>query len=711
MANKHLPHFSIPQDFNHILSDFTREILRDQPSDIIEYAAQYFETLAAGKEWKYSSKTNVPSSNVRSSFTPQSRNPENKPSSQHSREPSTQNKNEEKSGSKKFSEQYNDAELESNSPINSPFQNNSSRIDEDYDQRYKYLNIANGERLAYIEDGETNSRCIILLHSNLSSSEIWAPIIPYLAERYHIYAIDLRGSGRSSYHTKLYHMRDLADDVVQFMEALEIESASFVGHYTGAGVAMTLAFRYTYKIEKLIILGPLAIKGFIYEVHGVKDIQPENFLSNDSVASIQEALQKKDRAFFEKIIGSTIYSNNIPDDERFDRILNDTLKCRSYLDLLYVMSRYNISNDSNGIVEGNGGISLIESDVLILHGFDDQIAPLEASKEIKEALGPKAELMTIKNGAHALMDTNSSEVVDNILEFIDRPPSHHKYAKLPNGETIAYMESGIYNQKVVIFLHGNLASSQSWDVVFPKLEGEFHVIAIDLRGYGRSTYNTPVKDLRDFADDVEAFMEAIQLEKASFYGDFMGAGIALLMAIKDSSKVERLVLMSPISPKGFVHKIEGVDSPQPEDFLKDQGVSMIYDALMSQNKDFFKKALLESSYSGHPPSIERFDLYLNDILQCKAYLDTLYAMSRFNISKESNGITDGTGEIDQVRSKVLIIQGENDKQISIDTNQELLKALSDLAQLEIIKDASHSFLETHLTQVAGVVTKFLRLKN
>ena len=55
MANKHLPHYPIPQDFSTVLADFTREILRDQPKDITEYAALYFETLQAGKEWHYDS--------------------------------------------------------------------------------------------------------------------------------------------------------------------------------------------------------------------------------------------------------------------------------------------------------------------------------------------------------------------------------------------------------------------------------------------------------------------------------------------------------------------------------------------------------------------------------------------------------------------------------------------------------------------------------
>lgn len=50
--------FPIPNGFPEILHDFAREILRDQPEDIIEYSAKYFEALRDGKEFVFDSKYN-----------------------------------------------------------------------------------------------------------------------------------------------------------------------------------------------------------------------------------------------------------------------------------------------------------------------------------------------------------------------------------------------------------------------------------------------------------------------------------------------------------------------------------------------------------------------------------------------------------------------------------------------------------------------------
>lgn len=42
MASKYLQHFPIPTGFQQLLADLTRDILKNQPANIVEYAANYF---------------------------------------------------------------------------------------------------------------------------------------------------------------------------------------------------------------------------------------------------------------------------------------------------------------------------------------------------------------------------------------------------------------------------------------------------------------------------------------------------------------------------------------------------------------------------------------------------------------------------------------------------------------------------------------------
>lgn len=48
MASKFAKQFQIPPEFPDILKEFTREVLRNQPADIVEFAAKYFDCLANG---------------------------------------------------------------------------------------------------------------------------------------------------------------------------------------------------------------------------------------------------------------------------------------------------------------------------------------------------------------------------------------------------------------------------------------------------------------------------------------------------------------------------------------------------------------------------------------------------------------------------------------------------------------------------------------
>ena len=45
MASKYLQKFPIPANFPEILHDYIKEVLRDQPRDILDYSYQYFKAL------------------------------------------------------------------------------------------------------------------------------------------------------------------------------------------------------------------------------------------------------------------------------------------------------------------------------------------------------------------------------------------------------------------------------------------------------------------------------------------------------------------------------------------------------------------------------------------------------------------------------------------------------------------------------------------
>lgn len=45
MASKYRKKFALPEGFYQVLEDYTREVLRDQPQDILEFSWLYFKAL------------------------------------------------------------------------------------------------------------------------------------------------------------------------------------------------------------------------------------------------------------------------------------------------------------------------------------------------------------------------------------------------------------------------------------------------------------------------------------------------------------------------------------------------------------------------------------------------------------------------------------------------------------------------------------------
>ena len=56
MASKYIKKFKVPNNFENILSDFAKEILRNQPKDIIDFGIEYFKGLEANAKFDYKDK-------------------------------------------------------------------------------------------------------------------------------------------------------------------------------------------------------------------------------------------------------------------------------------------------------------------------------------------------------------------------------------------------------------------------------------------------------------------------------------------------------------------------------------------------------------------------------------------------------------------------------------------------------------------------------
>jgi 3-oxoadipate enol-lactonase len=131
-----------------------------------------------------------------------------------------------------------------------------------------------------------------------------------------------------------------------------------------------------------------------------------------------------------------------------------------------------------------------------------------------------------------------------------------------NSDVSIYYESYGEGHPLVL-VHANPFDHRLWTYQIPRYSTKFRTIAMDLRGYGRSSKPERRFSLRDMADDVLAVCKAEEIERAIFAGVSVGSGIAMLLGLEQPAMVDALILVGG-SSRGAAdptNQIEGYSAP------------------------------------------------------------------------------------------------------------------------------------------------------
>jgi len=249
---------------------------------------------------------------------------------------------------------------------------------------------------------------IVFSHGWPLTSDAWDAQMLFLGMHgYRVIAHDRRGHGRSGQTWGGNEMNTYADDVAQLFEKLDLHDAVFIGHSTGGGeVAHYLGRHGTSRVSKAVLIGAV----------------PPVMLKS---ARNPEGLPKK--AF---------------DDIR-QGVLND--RSQFYRDLAVPFLGYNRAGakPSAGVIDSFwlqgmlGGIKAqydwvkafsetdftddlrkIDVPVLLLHGDDDQIVPIDDSARKSAKLLKKGTLEVMPGAPHGMCVTMADEINAALLDFI-----------------------------------------------------------------------------------------------------------------------------------------------------------------------------------------------------------------------------------------------------------------------------------------------------
>jgi pimeloyl-ACP methyl ester carboxylesterase len=119
-----------------------------------------------------------------------------------------------------------------------------------------------------------------------------------------------------------------------------------------------------------------------------------------------------------------------------------------------------------------------------------------------------------------------------------------RYIDLPSGVRLHYLDQGDPKGQTLVLLHGFAMSTDTWKPWVKRLGRDFHLVSIDLPGFGltRAPANWPYS-YQAMAGVVDAFAKARHLDRFSIAGSSMGGGVAWRYALNHPERVRGLILV------------------------------------------------------------------------------------------------------------------------------------------------------------------------
>jgi pimeloyl-ACP methyl ester carboxylesterase len=98
---------------------------------------------------------------------------------------------------------------------------------------------ANGVQINFVQASDWGPP-VVLLHGTAAEWQSFLPLIPMLARNFKVFALDLRGHGKSSWVSDKYRLFDYAEDIKCFLEKHVGEPSILYGHSLGAQIALAV---------------------------------------------------------------------------------------------------------------------------------------------------------------------------------------------------------------------------------------------------------------------------------------------------------------------------------------------------------------------------------------------------------------------------------------------------------------------------------------
>jgi non-heme chloroperoxidase len=240
------------------------------------------------------------------------------------------------------------------------------------------------------------------------SADAWDAQMLFLGQQgYRVIAHDRRGNGRSSQPWDGNDMDHYADDLAELMNFLDLKNTIMVGHSTGGGeVARCIGRHGAGRVAKAVLISavpPLMLK--TDKNPGGLPMSVFDGLRTSLAANRSQFYQDVALPFFGYNRPGAKISKGTQDNFWLQGM---TGSHKSQYDTIKAFSETDFTED----------LKKIDIPVLVLHGEDDQIVPIDAAGRASAKILKNAKLKTYPGYPHGMPITHADEINADLLAFI-----------------------------------------------------------------------------------------------------------------------------------------------------------------------------------------------------------------------------------------------------------------------------------------------------
>ncbi|WP_431125939.1 alpha/beta fold hydrolase [Flagellimonas flava] len=239
-----------------------------------------------------------------------------------------------------------------------------------------------------------NGEPLLLLHGWTQSSKFWSDYIAIFAQHFEVYALDLRGHGKSSQLTSDFTIKKASEDVLALLDVLKLQKVHAIGLSYGGLTLLELANTNPDRLASMVLIGAS------HSFDGRKNSADTTFSYKNLPPSFIEELTR-------------IHSRG---ENQVRALFDPNLNYRIALD--------------------NEELRAMKIRTLIVHGNRDEILGLKPAIDLHENL-PQSELWIVPNTGHiAITGANQQDFLKKSLQFLADDEKNATDLKIPEFQNL-----------------------------------------------------------------------------------------------------------------------------------------------------------------------------------------------------------------------------------------------------------------------------------